>query len=40
MYGSVLTQRYFYLGDEIVGAVPTAALGLILNLMVIELLGD
>ncbi|CAE7286533.1 unnamed protein product [Symbiodinium natans] len=33
----VVRDQYFYLGEEIVGAVPTTALALILNLMVIEL---
>ena len=34
---NVIRDQYFYLGEEIVGAVPSTALALVLNLMVIEL---
>eukprot|EP00439_Symbiodinium_sp_Y106_P079945 s658_g18.t1 len=33
----VIRDQYFYLGEEVVAAVPTTALALVLNLMVIEL---
>ena len=33
----VIRNQYFFLGDEMASTVPTAALGLILNLIVIEL---
>ena len=34
---NILRNQYFYLGEEVVGAVPNTALALVMNLIVIEL---